>query len=400
MTAGGLGAQERIVGSRYFGVGASYESITFDGAGLVQTAFGGLDSTRITGVRQLTFPVTAAMPLGGGWRLDMTTLYSSGSVTYTDPTAGNATRTATLSGVSDVRVRATGRVVRDGLIVTLGANAPTGRMSLSTTEFSSLRILSSPALGMGSTPVGSGPSGTLGLVVPQTVGGWSMAYGMSYEFRGRYQPIAALSTGSASANFAPGGVVRASVSGDRSVGPHRLSVAIATDVFGADKLKNETTADTAGRVGAGSVATVRLGPVFSADAQLQIAAPRVRELLAYTSYRWRAPFARDGQTVDRSSAVYVETGVRSAWPVALGRDLVVSGDVRWHSGLGLDLGLPTAGVTSGGATVGLNLRRGLMAIQPYVRAQAGSLTQRTATGNKPTQAFSGTAAGVVFTSRF
>ena len=92
--------------------------------------------------------------------------------------------------------------------------------------------------------------------------------------------------------------------------------------------------------------------------------------------------------------------MRSAWPLAPGRDLTVSGDLRWHSGLGVDLGLPTAGVTSGGATVGMSLRRGLMAVQPYVRAQVGSLSQRTATVNKPTQSFSGAAAGVVFTSRF
>ena len=227
-----------------------------------------------------------------------------------------------------------------------------------------------------------------------------MAYGVSYEFRGRYQPIAALSAGSSSADFTPGGVVRASVSGDRTLGPHRLTIAMATDVFAADKLKSQATADASGKGGGNSVATVRLGPVFSADAQLQIAAPRVRELLAYTSYRWRAPFARDGKTVERTSGRYVETGVRSAWPLAPGRDLVLSGDLRWHSGLGIDLGLPTAGVTSGSATVGLNLRSGLIAIQPYVRAQAGSLTQRTATVNKPTQAFSGAAAGVVFTSRF
>ncbi len=400
MTAGPLQAQERIVSSRFFGAGASYESITFGGDGLAQTAFAGLDSTRITRVRQFTFPITAAVPLGARWRLDITTLYSSGTVTYTDPAAGSAARTATLAGVSDVRIRATGRVAGDALIVTLGANAPSGRTSLNVAEFGTLRILSSPALGLGSTPVGSGPSGTIGLVLPQGLGGWSMAYGVSYEFRGRYQPIAALSAGSSSADFTPGGVVRASVSGDHTVGPHRLSIAMATDVFADDKLKSEATADASGKGGGNSVATVRLGPVFSADAQLQIAAPRVRELLAYTSYRWRAPFARDGKTVERTSGRYVETGVRSAWLLAPGRDLVLSGDVRWHSGLGIDLGLPTAGVTSGGATVGLNLRSGLIAIQPYVRAQAGSLTQRTATVSKPKQAFSGAAAGVVFTSRF
>lgn len=198
MSASTLHAQDRLVGSKLAAVGASFESISFGDAGLVQTAFNGLDSVRVQRVRQFTLPLTAAMPMGAGWRLDITTLYSTGSVTYRDGSANGASRTATLAGVSDIRLRATGRVLRDGLIVTVGANAPTGRTTLSTAEFSALRILSSPALGMGSTPVGAGPSGTVGAVVPQQLGGWQMAYGASYEVRGRYQPIAALTAGSAS----------------------------------------------------------------------------------------------------------------------------------------------------------------------------------------------------------
>ena len=69
LTARTLQAQERIVTSRLFGAGASYESITFGGDGLAQTAFGGLDSTRITRVRQYTLPITAAIPRAGDDRM-------------------------------------------------------------------------------------------------------------------------------------------------------------------------------------------------------------------------------------------------------------------------------------------------------------------------------------------
>jgi hypothetical protein len=398
-----LRAQERVVGGRSAGAAMSFDAVSFAGAGLSQSTFNGLDSTRIKSVRQFTLPVTAAMPIGDRWRIDLTTLYSTGSVTYTDASAAGGTRTATLSGVSDIRLRATGRVLRDGLIVTVGLNAPTGRTSLGIGEFSALRILSAPALGLGSAPVGSGPSGTLGVVLPKTLGEWAMAFGASYEVRGRYQPIAALSAGSASADFTPGGVVRASMSADRTIGPNRLSLAMAADVFAEDKLKSELAAgatSTTGSGGSQSVATVKLGPVFSADVQMQFAVPRVREFLAYTAYRWRAPFARDGITIDGSSGQYLESGVRAAVPLAAGRDLVLSTDARWHSGLGIDLGLPTSGVVSASASVGVNVRRGLLSLQPYVRVQGGSLTQRTPTVNKPSQAFTGAAAGLVFSSRF
>ncbi len=395
-----LHAQERVVGRRAVGGGMSYESISFGDGGVPQTTFAGLDSTRLKKVHQFTLPVTAAMPLAAGWRLDVTTLISSGSVEYTDPSAPKGTRSASLSGISDIRLRASGRVIGDGLIVTVGLNVPTGRTELNAGEFATLRVLGSPALGLGSTSVGSGPSGTVGFVVPARAAGWDIAFGGSYEVRGRYQPLAALSAGSASADFTPGGVVRGSVSGDRTVGPHRLIVALSADVFTRDRLASTIAPDASGKGGGSSVADVRLGPVFSADAQLQIAAPRVRELLAYSSYRWRAPFSRDGITVERSSGQYLEAGARTAFALGVGRDLVLSTDARWHSGLGVDLGLPTSGVRSGTVSAGVNLRRSLLAIQPYVRLQGGVLTQQTASGSKPSQSFSGAGVGLVITSRF
>jgi len=395
-----LRAQDRLVGTRFLGAGASYESITFGGSGLTQAGFGGLDSARITGVRQFTTPVTFASPIGRGWRLDVTSLYSVGSVEYKDASGAGDSRSVSLSGFSDVRMRASGRVLQDGLIITIGANLPTGRTALTSTEFNTLRVLSSPALGLGSTPVGSGPSGTFGLVVPTQAAGWSVALGGSYEIRGRYQPIASLAAGSASAYFTPGGVMRASITGDRTLGPHRLTLAMAADVFTRDKLRSDVKSDVAGSPSTLNVATVQLGPVFSADAQMQLAVPAVREMLAYTSYRWRAPFARDGITVDRSSGHYVESGARASVALASGRDVVVSADARWHSGLGVDLGLPTSGVVSGAFSVGLNLRRNLAALQPYLRAEAGSLSQRSATGANPSRSFTGGSAGVVLSTRF
>jgi hypothetical protein len=143
--------------------------------------------------------------------------------------------------------------------------------------------------------------------------------------------------------------------------------------------------------------------VLSADAQLIIAAPRVRELVAYSAYRWRAPFARDGRTVERSSGQYLEAGVRTVLPWGTGRDAIVSADTRWHSGLGVDQGLPTSGVTSGSLTTGVQFSRSLLSVQPYVRAQVGTL--RTALGRhadcRPvSQSFVGVGGGLVVVTRF
>ena len=400
LSASVLEAQERLIGRHTLAGGASFESITFGAGGLRQTAFAGIDSARVTRASQFTLPVTAITPLGGGWRLDVTVLYASGRVTYRQDGVPGSDRTSTLSGLSDVRLRASGRFLWDALTLTFGANAPTGRTSLSGAEFSTLRVLAAPALGMGSSPVGAGAGGTMGAVYGRHAGAWAIAFGASYEHRGRFQPVAALLAGAPSADFRPGAVMRASLGADRSVGPHRVSLAAAADVFADDKLRAATDSGTAGGGAIRTLATVRLGPVLTADAQLLLAAARFRELIVYTSFLWRAPYARDGRTEAGSSGQYLAGGLRAAVPLAAHGDLIVAGEGRWHSGLGVDQGLPTAGVRSASLTLGLDARRGLLSLQPYVRAQAGILQQRGGSTAVPNQSFAGIAGGLVLITRF
>jgi hypothetical protein len=120
LAAPALRAQDRLVGLRALGGGVTVEAVRFGGGGLLQGVPGAADSLRVRRAAQLTVPVTLAVPLGGVWTVDVTSVYASGAVTF----GGGR---ATLSGPSDVRVRATGRLGGNALIVTLGANAPTGR---------------------------------------------------------------------------------------------------------------------------------------------------------------------------------------------------------------------------------------------------------------------------------
>lgn len=392
-------AQERLVGKQSAGFGTSYESIQFNGSGLQQYNFNGLDSARITNVRQLSTPITGAWAITDRWRVDLTGLYARATVSYQD--AGNASRTqtATLSGVSDLRLRVTGAVVHDVVFLTAGVNVPTGQTSLSNTEFGVLRIVASPGLGMGSTPVGAGKSGTLGVVVAQRAGPWAVAMGGSYEYRGTYQPIAALVAGSGSSDFRPGGVLRASVTGDRTLGPHRLTLAVASDFFAKDEITTLVVSGNTNQPSSG-LTTVKLGPVFSADVQMVFSAPYFRQLLAFSSYRYRAPFLRDGVRVGNSSGQYFDSGVRAARSLGSSRDLIVGLDARLHTGLGVDQGLPTSGVASGSVSAGVEFRRGLMFVQPYLRAQGGVLRQRGIGPSAPSQGFQGFGFGLVAVTRF
>lgn len=390
-----LWAQERLVGQQSAGVGASGEFVSFGGQGLRQYNFVGLDSVRVKSLHQFSAPITTAWALNDAWRVDLTALFASATVSYGDAGKSGDNQTATLSGFSDVRIRATGTLISDLLVFTGGVNVPTGHTSLSTQQFGVLRIMAAPALGLGSTPVGAGASGTLGLVAARRLGEWAVAMGGSYEYRGSYSPVAALVAGAPSADFRPGGVIRTSITGDRTVGPHRLSVAVAADVFADDELRTPAAAPATGVAST----RVRLGPVVSTDVQMLFAAPKLRQLLGYVSFRVRAPFSRDGKEVANSSGKYLDSGLRGSLALGPQRDLIMAVDTRIHSGLGIDEGLPTSGVASGSLSAGLELRKGLSSFQPYVRAQSGVLHQR-GVGEAPTQSFSGFAVGLVAVTKF
>ncbi|MDF1504479.1 hypothetical protein [Roseisolibacter sp. H3M3-2] len=384
-------AQDRLLGLRAAGAGATFETLRL-GDGVRQASLLGGDSLRVRTVMQLSVPVTAVTPIGGAWTLDATTVYGTGEVEYDD--AGGARRTATLAGVSDVRLRATGRLFDEALLVTVGANVPTGRTELDAEQLTALRALAAPAFGMIAPPVGQGPSGTLGLLLARQAGGWALAAGASYEYRGEFAPVAALVAGAPSVDFRPGGVIRGSLGADRPLGAHRLSVAVSAEVFAEDRLRAGATA-TAPASGL-ELAAVQLGPVVTTDVQLQLGAPRLRELVLWGTNRWRARFSRDGVTVPGSSGNYLDGGVRMTAPVTARTDVFTALDGRWHSGLDLDDALTTAGVSGGALTLGLSRAFGPVTVQPFARGQLGQLRFT----RLPSTSYVGAAGGLTILTRF
>jgi len=389
---GSADAQDRLVGLRALSGGVVYEQVRFGGEGLLQGGVAGADSTRITQATQITFPISAAMPLGRNFTLDITTIYSAGEIRFTSA-VGGAERTASLTGLSDVRVRTSGRFFDDALIFTVGVNAPTGRTELDSAEVAALRVLAAPALALGAVPLGSGLSGTVGLLTAQQVGNWAVAAGAAYEYRGTFQPVAALASGAPSADFQPGGVIRLSIGADPLLPKPRLTLTAAGDLFQADELRGPTTSIA-------PLARVQLGPIYSADAQLQLGIPRLRDLTLWSAVRYRSSFSRDDITVDNSSGFYYDGGVRTTVPLAPRSDLILALDGRYQSGLAIDAGLPTSGVTSTSATLGFSQRVGTLAVQPFVRASVGRVQARGAARSLQQADFTGLAGGLVIISRF
>jgi hypothetical protein len=370
-------AQERLLSTGTSSAGMVYESWHFGNDGFTQPIGTGAYSVRIKSVSQLSVPVAATVSLGDRLTVDVATAYATGRVTLAAPdTALGGTSTYTLSGMSDVRLRASGRVVGDNLLVTLGVNVPTGATSLDAREFGALRVLAAPALGLQTPVLGTGTGATAGLVYARELNGWAWALGTSYEMRSSYAPVT-VAGGVAAPDFSPGNALHLSLGADGFVGQNGLTMGVSADFYGESELR--LPAQTIGGPGiqgaAGAPATSQLGPIFTANAQFRVAARSFRELTVYAVDHYRTSYKQGGVEASGSSGNYFDAGVRGVLATTSATGVLMALDVRHQTGLSVDNTLATAAMRSGAITIGLvrALPRGY-ALRPFVRGQLGRIT--------------------------
>lgn len=358
--ASAAGAQERLTGARVATGGLFVESYSF-GSGLLQeTGTLGAPSL-VKSASQIVLPLGFATPLGERWSLDVATLVTSGRATLL--TVGGET-TASLTGLGDVRVRATGRLRGDALLVTLGANLGTGRRELSGEQVAALGVLAAPALGSVMPAATAGNSATTGLVYAFQRGAWSLAAGGSVEVRGSYAPAAALSAGVDATTFDPGTALHLSFGADRFVRDGALSLAVTADVYTQDRVVGGSDA---------AATAVRLGPTVGIEAEWRAPTTVFRELVVFAAERYRASFSRDGASVAGTSAHYLNAGARAVYPLPGVGELAAGLELWRHGGLSVDRSLVTASTTSAAITAGLRRQVGTVAIHPHVRLRTGSI---------------------------
>jgi hypothetical protein len=372
-------AQDKLTSYKAVSTGIVVEVVSF-GSGLAQST-NGAPST-IQSATQILVPVSLSMPLTTGWSFDMASLYSTSQAKF----GSTSSETANLAGVGDVRLRLSGKLMGDALVMTLGANIPTGVHDLTGEQIAALSVLAAPALGIYLPAVSSGGSQTLGLVTAHWVEDWSFAAGLSYELRNQFSPVAALANGLSSPKFDPGDAVHLSLGGDGLVGEHSLSVTAIADVYTEDKLLAS---------GSDRGSRVKLGPTIGIDATLRLASTSIKDPAIYVSERVRGAFNRDGQTVGGSSVNYLAAGIRGARPLSRSTDLTAAFDAWNHSGILSNHALVTAATTSASVTLGLDIRSGQYSFRPFIRSRAGTID----TGVQ-TATMSGASFGMSLVSRF
>lgn len=379
-------AQGRAAGWGTSGAAPMLEVWTF-ADGMPQRFDG--DSVLVRRVMQWSVPVTAAIPLGRRWTFDVSGAYASGEVELegADPTL--ATDRYELTGLTDIKVRLVGRLLGDNVVLTLGANAPAGKASLSRDELRGLAVLAAPALRMQSVAVGTGPGGTAGLVLARSIGRWGVALAGSYEHRGSYAPVAALTAGTDEPAFDPGPVVRVSLGTDGLVGQHGMTLTLSADLYSADTFATQIAGGGENR------ASIQLGPTAAAEWQLRLAAPPLRELTVYASDRYRSEYKQNGERALGSSGNQFEAGMQMIAPLTRTVGFLIAADGRHHTGLKVDDALATAAFAGGGGTTGFDVSSGSTTFRALVRAQFGRIESGTARSNAQ-----GLGAGLVLSHRF
>lgn len=383
-------AQERLVNPRTVSVGYEFETFTFGGdEGLDQrTTLSSANST-VYSARQQVVPVSLNVPVGDRWNFDLGAAFTNSGVRIARA-PGAARERRTMSGLSDLRVRATGRFFEDGVMLTLGGNLPTGVNDLTPEQIDVLGVLAAPAVGSVIPAASSGPSATSGLVVTRKLGEWIWAAGASYEMRWSYAPVAALTAGLPTPTFDPGNAVHLSLGTDKFVGQGAFNLAATADIYTQDRFS------TGGAANAAAVSTVQLGPTLGVEAQFRVPTTSFRELTIYAADRFRTQFERDGRKVAGSSGNYVNGGVRATYPLRRTTDVSVGVDLWSQSGLDVDNSLVTAATTSGMVGLAISQRiGGTYAITPYARYRAGTVDTGVGSAN-----VAGMIGGVGLSARF
>lgn len=342
------------------GIGAQ-TGVTFE-----QWTFGCCSATAadasIHRASEWTVPLTVEIPLGRV-SVDAYAAWMHGEVTL----RGAAQPAFELDGVTDTYVRANVRMAGDALLLTVGANVPTGKTALDAGQLSVLEAVGAPALRYQTPVLGTGWGGTTGLVYTARAGDWSWGFGASYEYRGQYSPAQAEALGLGTGDFdlRPGQAIRLSVGTDGLVGQSAMTMSLASTFY---------TRDHVGLSAGGPPSEpITLGPMFTAEWQLRTAAGAFRELSVFAFDRYRLQYSRGGQSVSGTDGNELELGTTGRIPIGRSVGFIASLRARYHTGLSVDTSLPTAGIVSGGGDVGFSFDAGRFELRPTVGGEYGRL---------------------------
>ena len=199
--------------TRYSGLtGFEYRGYSFD------------PGISVKSVSQWNLPFIAVAPIGRRMSVDLTTHFVSGRIsTY-------AATSEKLSGLSDTQLRLLYTLGRDRLIASLTLNLPTGKHSVSTSQFQVVGAVGSNYLSFPVSSFGTAFGATAGLAYARTLGGWNLGFSGALRYTGNYSPFS-----DQSVSYNPGWETRVRGGADRVIGSNaRLLLGLTFSTFSTD----------------------------------------------------------------------------------------------------------------------------------------------------------------------
>jgi hypothetical protein len=371
------GAQERLVGGGSWDLTPIFQQWSFATPLPQQRNSADTLPPRIRSASQTTLPFALAIPIGTSWTIDAYGAYAMGSVQLAETDSSLGKNHYALNGLTDIKLRATGRLHGDNVLLTIGANLPTGTVKLDPEQRDALSVLGAPALQFQSATLGSGFGATTGLVLARQFGDWAWALGTSYEIRGSYAPLSAEAflPGANAPDLDPSDAIHISLGTDRLIGQSRMSIAVTSDFYGKDKLSVSALDTTL-------TAHYQLGPGVTGTWRLQLGSTRVQDLTLWAVDHYRSSFkGPTGATVAGSSGNDAEFGIGGTWPISPTLGVLFGVDGHYDSGLSVDESVATAAMADGGLLLGVAKDMGSLRLAPVIRFRIGTIDNGTATSS-------------------
>lgn len=176
-------------------------------------------------VTELAVPLFAVMPISDRFSLDIGTAYAQSTVKFD---GGEST----VSGLTDTQLRANYTIGTDFVILTLGANLPTGRSTVEQNELLAASRIGNDFLSFPISNLGTGSAITGGLAVARPFGAWNFGVGGSVRVASAFEPVRVDS--GPLPRYQPGNEYKVRVGLDRLVGAGQLAFGFTFSTFGQD----------------------------------------------------------------------------------------------------------------------------------------------------------------------
>jgi hypothetical protein len=199
-------------------------------------------------ISQFTLPVVVVMPITSRLNFDMATSYARSEVT--EP----GVKASTISGLTDMLVRANYTLGNDAVVVTIGANLPTGQYKIPDDQIKAAGQIGNDFLLFPTSSYGSGFSTTGGIAVARSLGNWNVGIAGSFRKSTQFDAFnASDGTANTTMTFTPGDEIRARIGADRLIGNGRLALGVTYSTFGKDELANTSYATGSRYIGQASL---------------------------------------------------------------------------------------------------------------------------------------------------